>query len=244
LYLGSQYATLSNRELQTRDLILEIGVGDYKAWLLRQDALAIGERRVARLRGDSDAFGLQAAFGPADAAGTKRFLVSYEGYRPSNLVLNNRISVATYIAADSNFLSFAVRGGKAPALQLLLGEIHNPTRSIGRIGAVAAEKTMYINDRMSAVTRARFALQSYDRPAGGSETQFRPTLHGMVSYRLTRGVALQGGLTIFAAGMPFYSEETTGLSTFLTYEPGGPGTSLRSKFVGYGTLRLVGEFRF
>ena len=212
-------------------------------WYSRQNFLAKGASATSRLRASADSYGLKWVFKKARNVDEPSWALQYEAVKTFNATAVVAGAGATYFPTKNQALSvhYETPGGSAYSLGFTTvkaaGQGNSDVLSFGY------GKDIFSNDRSTLRFQA-FLIGQKTNLIANSRTDFRAVAQLMYQNQLTKWLFFEAEGAILPAGMPYAGGRTTGLSSFLIYDPGGAAEGLRKGLVGYGVIRLVARWTF
>lgn len=238
--LGESYGSLSGRTFQLSEALIGFTPTDgLTLWFAPQNYFLKGHTS-GRLHLVSNDYGVRYVIKKPTATDAKSWAIQYEGVSPSTADVTTSSSSATYLSTQNNIVSGDYSDGDGFSAQALYGNVRGHSSGNANVfGLGAAGEWAAANATLRV--QGQLVGQSWSGADTGTRVnlEVKPILEGTVAYRFLPWASLEGGITFFPSGVPFVSGETTGLSSFLLYEPGGPAADLRHDRFGYGTLRLL-----
>jgi len=240
------YASIDKRSLEVREVL--VGAQPFPSlslWYARQNYLLKG-RSDGRARLNSADYGLRWIFKGGKSAGEPAWAFQFQAVIPDDLISTKSTSTAIYYPTKINVGSVSYYDGRRVTLQALYGNIKGHASGTGDLGGAGASAEWPLMDKWTGRAQGQLMFQYWKGAETGHKPglEVKPVLSTGVSYHFMPWLALEGDVTVMPMGLPLVAGRLTGLGSFLLYQPGGPAADLRSKPLGYATLRLVGGLRF
>ncbi len=212
-------------------------------WYSRQNFLAKGASATSRLRASSDSYGFKWVFKKARNNEEASWAVQYEAVKTYNATAVIAGAGATYFPTKNQALSLHYETPNGSAYSLGLTTVKAAGQGNSDVLSFGYGRDISSNERSTLRFQA-FLIGQKTNLIANSRTDFRAVAQLMYQNQLNKWLFFEAEGAILPAGMPYAGGRTTGLSSFLIYDPGGAAEGLRKGLVGYGVIRLVARWTF
>ncbi len=243
--VGDTYANYSGRTFELKQEQLKVGIENViELYYGRQFTLAKGRSQTSRFHGDADYYGARVLVKKPTEDDPSAWSVQIGIMRPGQADLKSGSSQILLDSTKNNM--FAVNYGDRAKnqFQLAYSVIEAPAFYSAHSISLGVGRDFTLRPDLQARLQLNFVGQSFKGGASQSNYELKTIGSGSLAYSPMSWLSLEGNLTVMPNGMPFESGDFTGVSGFAVYEPGGIVDDLRTKFLAFGSLRLVAHWSF
>jgi len=242
---GDTYATYQGRSFESKEALVKAAVSDqFQLYYGRHFTLAKGRSSTSRFHGDDSILGGRYVIKRPTGEDPTAWSVQFESVRPSTAEFNSGANTELLAGTKNNLFAVDYLDVNKNNLQLGYSAIDAPGGLNARAITFGVGHDFDLGSNILSRLEATLVGQSFIGATESSKFELKPVVSGYVGYRATSWLNLEGSVTAMPSGMPFSSGDFTGVSSFAIYTPGGIVNDLRSKFLAFGTLRLVGHWSF
>ncbi len=239
------YSKFKGKTLESKDWNVTVNpIDTVSIWYSRQNYLAKGASATSRLHANSDSYGFKWVFKKAKSIDDSAWAFQYEAIKTYDATAVTNGAAATYFPTKNQSLSVHYELPTGIALALNYTSVKAAGQGDSNVLSFGYGRDVFSNNQSTLRFQGFLIAQKTNLIVVKNRVDFRPVLQLLYRAKLTSWLFAEAEGSILPAGMAYAGGSTTGLSSFLIYDPGGAAEGLRKNLVGYGAIRLVAQFKF
>ena len=242
---GDTYATYQVRKFESKQTQVKISPTDrLELYFGRQFTWAKGRSETSRFENNASSIGGRYVVKPPTEFDPTSWSVQYQMIRPDTADI--RVGNSQELLAGTKNNLFAVSYGDRSQNQFQLGYtmIDSPAAINARSISLGVAHDYELGSNLVGRLEGFLVGQAFNGMNESSKFELKPIATAYLAATPISWLTFEGNVSAMPSGMPFSSGEFTGVSSFAVYTPGGIVNDLRSKFLAFGSLRVVAHWKF
>ena len=170
--------------------------------------------------------------------------IQYQTTRPSTATAETSNSFARFAGTINNSFAVNYLDRRKDQIQVQYTDLSAGTGLYGHVFSAGIGHDYDLGEFVKTRIQGNFIAESYQAASETSNFELRPVIFGEFEVTPTPWLSVEAGVTVMPAGLPLSGGEFTGLSSFDLYSPGGIVNDLRTKFIAFGSARLLFHWKF
>jgi hypothetical protein len=239
------FASYQGRKFNLSQGQINAGVTDWLQLVYgEQYVLAKGRSAGSRFNLSDYFVGFRAVVKRPTSTDPTAISVQYQTVRPDTASADTTNSSATFAGTINNVFAVNYLDRHKDQIQFQYTDISAGTGLYGHVFSAGFGHDYELGEFVKTRIQGNFVAESYQAASESSNFELRPIIFGEFEVTPTPWLSVEAGLTVMPAGLPLAGGELTGLSSFDLYSPGGIVDDLRTKFIAFGSLRLLLHGKF